>query len=89
MPTHLYGPAGSVLTEDNLARMYGVPVRRVEVRSGDETVAAIVPLHGLGRTDPAWVTIRQSIASSKNRSRPSPTAAPRAEIRREISSSPA
>lgn len=58
---HLYGPAGSVLTEENLARMYGVPVRRVEVHSGDETVAAIVPLHGLGRTDRAWVTVSQSV----------------------------
>ncbi|MDO8398011.1 MAG: ABC transporter ATP-binding protein [Bradyrhizobium sp.] len=50
---HLYGPAGSVLTEENLARMYGVPVRRVEIHSGDETVAAIVPLHGLGRSGSA------------------------------------
>ena len=46
---HLYGPAESVLTEENLARMYGVPVRRIDVHSGDETVATIVPLHGLDR----------------------------------------
>lgn len=58
---HLYGPAGSVLTEENLARMYGVPVRRVEIHSGDETVAAIVPLHGLSRTDPAWVASGQDV----------------------------
>ena len=58
---HLYGPAGSVLTEENLARMYGVPVRRVEVHAGDETVAAIVPLHGLGRTDPARISIGQRV----------------------------
>lgn len=49
---HLYGPARSVLTEENLARMYDVPVRRVEVRSGAETISAIVPLHGLSRTKP-------------------------------------
>lgn len=53
---HLYGPAESVLTEENLARMYGVPVRRVEVHSGDETIAAIVPLHGLGRSYPASIS---------------------------------
>jgi iron complex transport system ATP-binding protein len=47
---HVYGAAQNVLTEDNLARMYGVPVRRVEVCAGDETIAAVVPLHGLGRT---------------------------------------
>ncbi|UZE46811.1 ABC transporter ATP-binding protein [Rhodopseudomonas sp. P2A-2r] len=50
---HLYGPAASVLTEDNLARMYGVPVRRVDVRSAGETVSAIVPLHGLSPSAPA------------------------------------
>jgi iron complex transport system ATP-binding protein len=44
-----------VLTEENLARMYGVPVRRVEVRSGDETISAIVPLHGLSLTEPASI----------------------------------
>ena len=52
---HLYGPARSVLTEENLARMYGVPVRRVEVHSGDETISTIVPLHGLSRTEPASI----------------------------------
>ena len=52
---HLYGPAGSVLTEENLARMYGVPVRRVEVISGDEKISAIVPLHGLSRNGPASI----------------------------------
>lgn len=46
---HLSGPVETVLTEDNLARMYGVPVRRIDVRSGDEIAAAIVPLHGLSR----------------------------------------
>lgn len=45
---HLFGAASSILTESNLTRMYGVPVRRVEIRSGQETAAAIVPLHGLG-----------------------------------------
>jgi iron complex transport system ATP-binding protein len=45
--THIAGPTNTVLTEANLARMYGVPVRRVDVHSGDEIAAAIVPLHGL------------------------------------------
>ena len=31
----------------NLARMYGVPVRRVTVSSETERVEAIIPLHGL------------------------------------------
>ncbi|WP_431203170.1 ATP-binding cassette domain-containing protein [Bradyrhizobium betae] len=44
---HIAGPTEMVLTEDNLAQMYGVPVRRVEVRAGEEMAAAIVPLHGL------------------------------------------
>jgi iron complex transport system ATP-binding protein len=45
---HVFGAAHDALTEENLARMYGVPVRRIEVRAGDETIAAVVPLHGLG-----------------------------------------
>lgn len=45
--SHIFGPTQSVLTEGNLARMYGVPVRRVDVHSEGETAAAIVPLHGL------------------------------------------
>jgi iron complex transport system ATP-binding protein len=46
---HVYGAAEDVLTEENLGHMYGVPVRRVEVHADDEMIAAIVPLHGLGR----------------------------------------
>jgi iron complex transport system ATP-binding protein len=49
---HAYGAAKDVLTEANLARMYGVPVRRIVVRTDDETIAAIVTLHGLGRPPP-------------------------------------
>jgi iron complex transport system ATP-binding protein len=45
--TYIAGATDAVLTEANLARMYGVPVRRVDVRAGGETAAAIVPLHGL------------------------------------------
>jgi iron complex transport system ATP-binding protein len=53
---HVHGAAEDVLTEDNLGRMYGVPVRRVELRAADETIAAIVPLHGLGRGEPPTVS---------------------------------
>jgi iron complex transport system ATP-binding protein len=49
---HVYGAAEEVLSEENLVRMYGVRLRRVELRTDDETVAAIVPLHGLGRAPP-------------------------------------
>ncbi len=45
--THIAGVTETVLTEANLAGMYGVPVRRVDIRAGDEIAAAIVPLHGL------------------------------------------
>jgi len=48
--THIIGATELVLTESNLARMYGVPVHRVDVHSEGETAAAIVPLHGLHRT---------------------------------------
>jgi iron complex transport system ATP-binding protein len=44
---HMSGPTDMVLTESNLTRMYGVPVRRVDVHADEETAAAIVPLHGL------------------------------------------
>ncbi len=52
---HIYGATDGILNEANLARMYGVPVRRVNVESDEEIAAAIVPLHGLrsksGRPD--------------------------------------
>lgn len=54
--THLAGPTEAVLTESNLARMYGVPVRRVDVHTDEETAAAIVPLHGLRHTAPTALT---------------------------------
>ena len=44
---HVFGGVDAVLTESNLARMYGVPVRRVTVSSETERVEAIIPLHGL------------------------------------------
>ena len=47
--THISGDTEAVLNEGNLARMYGVPVRRIDARAGDEMAAAIVPLHGLRR----------------------------------------
>jgi iron complex transport system ATP-binding protein len=45
--THIWGETGAVLSEANLTRMYGIPVRRVDVSADNETAAAIVPLHGL------------------------------------------
>jgi iron complex transport system ATP-binding protein len=44
---HVFGAVGEILTESNLARMYGVPVRRVAVSSESEQIEAIIPLHGL------------------------------------------
>ena len=44
---HVFGGVDAILTESNLARMYGVPVRRVTVSSETERVEAIIPLHGL------------------------------------------
>jgi iron complex transport system ATP-binding protein len=45
--THIYGPTNDVLTEANLTRMYGVPVRRIDVDADQERTTAIVPLYGL------------------------------------------
>ena len=45
--THIHGATSDVLTEANLTRMYGVPIRRIEVEAGEERASAIVPLHGL------------------------------------------
>ncbi len=45
--THIAGEPESVLTPTHPARMYGVPVRRVNVQADEETASAIVPLHGL------------------------------------------
>ncbi len=50
--THIDGPTEAVLTESNLAQMYGVSVRRVDVHANEEIAAAIVPLHGLRYTSP-------------------------------------
>lgn len=49
---HIHGERDSVLTEENLARMYGVPVRRLDVPAGETSVGAIVPLHDLRRGAP-------------------------------------
>ena len=54
---HIHGATDDVLNEENLARMYGVPVRRIDIQSGDEAAAAIVPLHGL-RQRPAALASR-------------------------------
>ena len=50
--TRIWGETAAVLSEANLTRMYGVPVRRVDVTGEDETTAAIIPLHGLRRCQP-------------------------------------
>jgi iron complex transport system ATP-binding protein len=47
---HIWGETAAVLSEANLTRMYGIPVRRVDVIADDQTAAAIIPLHGLRRT---------------------------------------
>jgi iron complex transport system ATP-binding protein len=44
---HVFGSVDATLTESNLARMYGVPVKRVTVSSESAQVQAIIPLHGL------------------------------------------
>lgn len=47
---HIYGPIENALTEATLSELYSVPVRRIDTATGDETVTAFVPLHGLRRT---------------------------------------
>lgn len=49
--THVRGATHEVVTESNLTRMYGVPVRRIDLEAGEETASAIVPLHRLRRPD--------------------------------------
>ncbi|MBK5959452.1 iron ABC transporter ATP-binding protein [Rhodoplanes elegans] len=44
----VFGPASETLDETNLARLYGVPVRRVTITSDGETIEATVPVHRLG-----------------------------------------
>jgi iron complex transport system ATP-binding protein len=44
---HVFGSIDATLTESNLARMYGVPVKRVTVSSQSAQAQAIIPLHGL------------------------------------------
>jgi iron complex transport system ATP-binding protein len=45
---HICGPAADVLTEDNLGRLYGIPVRIVEVEAaaGGRMVSGMVPVFG-------------------------------------------
>ncbi|GLK67324.1 ABC transporter ATP-binding protein [Hansschlegelia plantiphila] len=50
---HVEGPAETVVDETNLARMYGVPVRRVALTGEDPSAFAIVPLHHLRKTSAA------------------------------------
>lgn len=44
---HVYGPIGEVMTEENLSKLYGVPVRRVSLTADDERIEAVIPLHRL------------------------------------------
>ncbi len=54
MATHIEGTADTVVTEANLERMYGVPVRRITLGKDDGSAFAIVPLHQLRpATDPS------------------------------------
>lgn len=43
----VFGPADRVLDEANLARLYGVPVRRVTIEADGERIEATVPVHRL------------------------------------------
>jgi iron complex transport system ATP-binding protein len=45
--TCLFGPAETILSEANLELMYGVPMKRIIVCSGDQRTEVIVPLYGL------------------------------------------
>ncbi|MDH7794591.1 MULTISPECIES: ABC transporter ATP-binding protein [unclassified Beijerinckia] len=44
---HVEGGADTVVSEANLERMYGVPVRRLALGQDDASAFAIIPLHGL------------------------------------------
>lgn len=50
--THREGPAETVVDEANLARMYGVPMRRVSLGAEDPSAFAIIPLHRLRSDQP-------------------------------------
>jgi iron complex transport system ATP-binding protein len=45
---HIFGPVGEALNEENLGRLYGIPVRIVAVESGigGRMVSGVVPLFG-------------------------------------------
>ena len=45
---HIFGPVGEVLNEKNLTRLYGIPVRIVEVEasSGGRMVSGVIPIFG-------------------------------------------
>ncbi|WP_119392802.1 ABC transporter ATP-binding protein [Taklimakanibacter lacteus] len=45
---HIFGPVGKVLNEDNLGRLYGIPVRIVEVEAaaGGRMVSGVIPVFG-------------------------------------------
>jgi iron complex transport system ATP-binding protein len=47
---HIFGPVGEALDEKNLSRLYGIPVRIVEVEasSGGKRVSGVVPIFGAG-----------------------------------------
>ncbi|PZA11716.1 ABC transporter ATP-binding protein [Rhodopseudomonas palustris] len=47
----VFGPADTVLDEANLARLYGVTVRRVTVEADGERIEATVPVHRLTGSD--------------------------------------
>lgn len=44
---HIFGPVGRVLNEENLGRLYGIPVRIVAVEAaGGRVVSGVVPVFG-------------------------------------------
>ncbi|WP_047307006.1 ABC transporter ATP-binding protein [Rhodopseudomonas palustris] len=51
----VFGPATTTLDEANLARLYGVPVRRVTIVADGERIEATVPVHRLVTDAPGAV----------------------------------
>ena len=73
---HVFGTIDAILTETNLGRMYGVPVRRVEVVSESERVR--------GHHSDAWTAVKAQLIAQGQRWR-----APTEGTRRETWSWPA
>ncbi|MEJ0050222.1 MAG: ABC transporter ATP-binding protein [Methylovirgula sp.] len=42
---HVYGAVEETMNETNLAKLYGIPIRRLSLRNEDETFETAIPLH--------------------------------------------